>query len=68
MQVGRMAGVGWAGNEKPRTSCCHHSFTVARTSPDGNTATIPIVCFASCPLSEHGRPENAVSWSAGCGP
>ena len=35
---------------------------------DRNTAAIPIVCFTSCPLSEHGCPENAISWSAGCGP
>ena len=68
MQAGKMAGVGWADTEEPRTSFCHHSFIVARTSPDGNTPTIPIACFASCPLSERGHPENVIPLSTGCGP
>ena len=68
MQAGKMAGMGWADTEELRTSFCHHSFIVARTSPDGNTPTIPIACFASCPLSERGHPENVIPLSAGCGP
>ena len=68
MQAGKMAGMGWVDTEELRTSFCHHSFIVARTSPDGNTPTIPIACFASCPLSERGHPENVIPLSAGCGP